>query len=783
MSKCRFGGAEGTDQRVLAENTDDCRVQETRCWTRRWDDVMKLARESRCRRVCASTELCVKMATCGNPSVFQEFGMCTERVCLLSLCCFSSSWWCHSILVQGPWVLRVACAWWQWNKIVVFTISVGLHRICWYLLYSHHLWLVWFLAAPLSSIFVAYLSCNDTTSIVWSWSPWRKNWAGSTEWTAAVISKGSWHWNHWIWLDETRAKWPWRKRNSQGLGPENPLTNSQVLGPKNPWNKSIANSIQEFTKQLSVTAVTKQREEWVQMFQKLFHRVRMWMRPEGLEKTSTQRRKVQNTMVRISSQWHAWDEWAWRLRRVAQSAASTQSNGQSWGEGASKQKVGIPQQQWDAHRRSHSTQQWDAHRKSHNIQQKSMHRKRDKEDSRHSAEDQYWQSLDATRLITAQQCKKTERHVNQLLHIGAGDLTANNDHAVAEYHTVMLEIPVYHAVAEYSERKTDPMFSLRVDWHLSAEKDNGEFGTSRKLVGTSVRLVGGEWKIHYVRRTRDVAGRNRKHQDRVKRKGTRWSRRGRSWGVPDAVCGGPCKQREVNRRGAERGTTLEELQENVNQKILEVTRNKTANDGKHRDELPQTRRRKAVSVWDEAENYRDENETNKLNIETVWSGESKAVKWDPNQCAESWHRWWRQRRQGWSWRWRWWTGYRVQVREWWDTLDDSTSGKKLNDVHKNDDLQWLRSDDETQVKTIWNKCQGYNFSHVNRSWKCWMYSICRLQVPAWMYSTSTKNVRQMLIEDLRSDLRSKGCNPSLRKSLKLCDWSHRSVFSSAPWNR
>ena len=45
----------------------------------------------------------------------------------------------------------------------------------------------------------------------------------------------------------------------------------------------------------------------------------------------------------------------------------------------------------------------------------------------------------------------------------AGDLTANNDHAVAEYHTVMLEIPEYHAVAEYSERKTDPMFSLRVD--------------------------------------------------------------------------------------------------------------------------------------------------------------------------------------------------------------------------------------------------------------------------------------------------------------------------------
>ena len=41
----------------------------------------------------------------------------------------SSSWWCHSILVQGPWVLRVACVCWQWwNKIVVFTIF-SIHTI------------------------------------------------------------------------------------------------------------------------------------------------------------------------------------------------------------------------------------------------------------------------------------------------------------------------------------------------------------------------------------------------------------------------------------------------------------------------------------------------------------------------------------------------------------------------------------------------------------------------------------------------------------------------------
>ena len=105
--------------------------------------------------------------------------------------------------------------------------------------------------------------------------------------------------------------------------------------------------------------------------------------------------------------------------------------------------------------------------------------------------------------------------------------------------------------------------------------------------------------------------------------------------IPHAACEGPCKQREVNRGGAERGATLKELQEYVNQKILEVTRNQTANEGEHRDELPQTRRRKAVSVRDEAENYRDKDETNKSNTETVWSGESEAVKWDPNQLAES----------------------------------------------------------------------------------------------------------------------------------------------------
>ena len=139
---------------------------------------------------------------------------------------------------------------------------------------------------------------------------------------------------------------------------------------------------------------------------------------------------------------------------------------------------------------------------SQEVSQKAATVGRSQEVSRHSAEDQYWQSLDATRLATAQQCKKTERHLDQLLHSRAGDLIANNDHAVAEYHTVMLETPVSRRGRVFREKDRPYVQSTRGLTSFS-RKDNGEFGTSRKLVGTSVRLVGGEWKIYYVRRTRD----------------------------------------------------------------------------------------------------------------------------------------------------------------------------------------------------------------------------------------------------------------------------------------
>ena len=41
-----------------------------------------------------------------------------------------------------------------------------------------------------------------------------------------------------------------------------------------------------------------------------------------------------------------------------------------------------------------------------------------------------------------------------------------------------------------------------------------------------------------------------------------------------------------------------------------------------------------------------------------------------------------------------------------NTLDDNTSGKKLTDVLKNDDLLWLRPDDKTQVQRIPKQVRG-----------------------------------------------------------------------------
>ena len=50
--------------------------------------------------------------------------------------------------------------------------------------------------------------------------------------------------------------------------------------------------------------------------------------------------------------------------------------------------------------------------------------------------------------------------MDQVPHCGAGGLTANNDHAVAEYHTVVLETSVCRAVVgQYPKRETDSVQS------------------------------------------------------------------------------------------------------------------------------------------------------------------------------------------------------------------------------------------------------------------------------------------------------------------------------------
>ena len=75
-----------------------------------------------------------------------------------------------------------------------------------------------------------------------------------------------------------------REQNGQGRDPRT-LEQRRAV--------PTAGKSKEFTKLLSVTAETNQRQEWVQMFLKKFHRVNIWLRLGGPGKTSTQRRKVQ----------------------------------------------------------------------------------------------------------------------------------------------------------------------------------------------------------------------------------------------------------------------------------------------------------------------------------------------------------------------------------------------------------------------------------------------------------------------------------------------------------
>ena len=170
-----------------------------------------------------------------------------------------------------------------------------------------------------------------------------------------------------------------------------------------------------------------------------------------------------------------------------------------------------------------------------------------------------------------------------------------------EYDTVMLETPVYHAVAEYSrERQTlwsvyewTDNFQPKGRWWTEdslCTQDAWCSRTQQKAPGPSETqkehddrgeadheefLKHTKKAIHPERDERwwhDVNDLHTQRAEGVRGERCSTARTARP-ASPDAACEGPCKQREVNRSGAERGTTLEELQENMNQKIPEVTRN------------------------------------------------------------------------------------------------------------------------------------------------------------------------------------------------------------------
>ena len=63
-----------------------------------------------------------------------------------------------------------------------------------------------------------------------------------------------------------------KKVKQPGVGTREPLIKQEHSQQQAKVHEAI---------QCDKTAETKQREDWVQMFQKMFHRVRIWMRPEG----------------------------------------------------------------------------------------------------------------------------------------------------------------------------------------------------------------------------------------------------------------------------------------------------------------------------------------------------------------------------------------------------------------------------------------------------------------------------------------------------------------------
>ena len=78
-----------------------------------------------------------------------------------------------------------------------------------------------------------------------------------------------------------------------GIGTQEPM--------KQEHSQQQARRVHEAT-QCDKTAETKQRGEWVQMFQKMFHRVRIWMKPEGPERRRRMHARS-NPKVTAEQQW------------------------------------------------------------------------------------------------------------------------------------------------------------------------------------------------------------------------------------------------------------------------------------------------------------------------------------------------------------------------------------------------------------------------------------------------------------------------------------------------
>ncbi len=87
-----------------------------------------------------------------------------------------------------------------------------------------------------SSVFsLLLMRCPQQRRLQWSWTT-------RAFWPRAYIVG----WLH-CRLVETRAKWPWRKRNSQGRDPRTREAKQPGTGPQNPWTKkSSANSRRSF---------------------------------------------------------------------------------------------------------------------------------------------------------------------------------------------------------------------------------------------------------------------------------------------------------------------------------------------------------------------------------------------------------------------------------------------------------------------------------------------------------------------------------------------------------